>query len=313
MLSRVADSLYWLSRYIERAENVARCIDVNLQLQLDLPGEERPWEPVIQTAGNAVDFFKRYGNASLENVLTFLTLDAENPNSVISCIEKSRENARCVREIISSEMWMVINRFYLKLKDPATAARMLDNPHTFYNEVKEFSQLCVGVADGTMSHDEGWHFSRLGRLTERGDQTSRILDVKYFILLPDPGMVGMTLDAVQWTALLKSVSAFEMFRKRYSGVTPQNVSEFLLLSKEFPRSLLFCLTQMEYSLKQIAGGDTQIGATALRKLGKLQANLEFTTISEVIGTGLHEYIEAFQLKLASVGQAIVHDFFNGAA
>ncbi len=311
MLSRVADSLYWLGRYIERAENIARCIDVNLQLQLDLPGEERPWEPVIHTAGNPGDFFSRYGNASLENVLTYLTLDYQNQNSIISCVAAARENARCIREIISSEMWMVINRFHLKLSDPATKTKMLDNPHLFYTEVKEFSQLCIGVSDGTMNHDEGWHFARLGRLFERADQTSRILDVKYFILLPDPTMVGMTLDSVQWTALLKSVSAFEMFRKRYSLVTPQNVSEFLILNREFPRSLIFCLNQMEFSLKYITGQDHATGSKSIRKLGKLRSDLEFTTISEVIGGGLHEYLESYQTKLADLGMSISHNFFNG--
>jgi uncharacterized alpha-E superfamily protein len=312
MLSRVADSLYWLGRYVERVENIARCIDVNLQLQLDLPGEDRPWEPVIRAAGDASDFFVRYGRASLENVLTFLTLDAKNPNSIVSCAGCARENARRIREIISSEMWMVINHFYLRLSDPSAPAKMSGNPHGFYTEVKEFSQMFIGVADGTMSHDEGWHFTRLGRLTERADQTSRILDVKYFILLPDPTMVGMTLDTVQWTALLKSVSAFEMFRKRYAAVTPRNVSEFLLLSREFPRSLLYCLDKMELSLKSISVNDARCGAHSQRRLGKLRSELEFATINEIIGTGLHEYIDGVQLKLAGIGQAVGQDFFIGA-
>ncbi len=162
-----------------------------------------------------------------------------------------------------------------------------------------------------MSHGEGWNFFRLGRLTERADQTSRILDVKYFILLPDSEMIGMTLDTVQWTAVLKSVSAFEMFRKSYSSVTPQNVTEFLLLNREFPRSLMFCLNQMDYSLKQITKNYPDTGLRASRRLGKLRAELDFTTIGEIISGGLHESIEAFQLKMAGFGQAIYQDFFNG--
>jgi len=307
MLSRVADSIYWLSRYIERAENVARSIDVNLQLQLDLPGEERPWEPVVQAAGNAEEFFRAYSRISLENVLTFLTLDRSNPSSILSCIAAARENARCIREIISSELWMHINRFHLELSNPDIPARMLDNPHEFYTEVKEFSQLAVGIMQGTMSHDIGWNFARLGRLTERADQTSRILDVKYFILLPDPAMVGMVLDIVQWTALLKSVSAFEMFRKRYSGATPRNVSEFLLLDRDFPRSLRYCVSEMEAGLKEIAGADSPC-VTSLRKVGRLKAELEFTTIEEIIAAGLHESIESFQSRLADLTAAVRKDF-----
>ncbi len=311
MLSRVADSLYWLSRYVERADNIARCIDVNLQLQLDLPGEERPWEPMIQTAGNAQDFFMSYQRATFENVLTFLTFDRNNPNSIVSCISKARENARCVREIISSEMWAAINKFHLTLENPDLQKRIFDNPHLFYSEVKECGQLFVGIAECTCNHGEGWHFLRLGRLAERADQTSRILDVKYFILLPDPSMVGMALDTVQWLALLKSASAFEMFRKRHSTVTPQNVSEFLLLDREFPRSFIFCLSGMERSLKAISGGDPKTGEASLRKLGRLRAELEYTTIAEIIASGLHERIEKFQSDLADVGQSVYEEFFNG--
>ena len=175
MLSRVANSIYWLARYIERAENVARSIDVNLQLQLDLPGEERPWEPVIQIAGNADDFFKKYAHVSIENALMFLTFDKENPNSIISCVGTARENARCVRERISSELWIAINQFYLKLNDPEMPKEALAGPHAFYNSVKEFSQLTAGIIQGTMNHDVAWNFTHLGTLLERADQTSRIL------------------------------------------------------------------------------------------------------------------------------------------
>ena len=159
MLSRVANSIYWLARYIERAENVARSIDVNLQLQLDLPGEERPWEPVIQIAGNADDFFKKYAHVSIENALMFLTFDKENPNSIISCVGAARENARCVRERISSELWIAINQFYLKLNDPKMPKEALAGPHAFYNSVKEFSQLTAGIIQGTMNHDVTWNFT----------------------------------------------------------------------------------------------------------------------------------------------------------
>ena len=147
------------------------------------------------------------------NALMFLTFDKENPNSIISCVGAARENARCVRERISSELWIAINQFYLKLNDPEMPKEALAGPHAFYNSVKEFSQLTAGIIQGTMNHDVAWNFTHLGTLLERADQTSRILDVKYYILLPDVSMVGMALDTVQWNAVLKSVGAYEMFPK----------------------------------------------------------------------------------------------------
>lgn len=308
MLSRVAENVYWLGRYVERAENVARCVDVNLQLQLDLPGEDRPWEPVIQAAGSATDFFRRYRHVSIENALTFLAFDIENPSSIINCVSAARENARIVREQIPAELWMVINRFYLKLREESAAEAMLKSPHLFFDEVKEFSQLAAGILQSTMNHDEAWNFAKLGCFIERGDQTSRILDVKYYILLPNVSMVGLQLDTVQWTALLKSVSAFQMFRKAYGEVTPRNVSEFLFLSQDFPRSFRYALTEVVSALRQIALPE-RADAESLRLAGKLHAEFEFTTIEEVIRRGLHESIEVFQRKLAELSLAIHNDFF----
>jgi uncharacterized alpha-E superfamily protein len=311
MLSRVAERIYWMSRYVERAENTARCIDVNLHLQLDLPGGEASWEALLQTMSSSEVFMLKYGRATREKVLHYLSLDAENPNSIFSCIAQARENARCVREICSSEMWTVLNRYYLILKDPETLKRMLEDPHTFFISVKEVSQLFGGVAWGTMSHGEAWRFLRLGRMLERADQTSRILDVKYFLLLPSPTLVGMTLDSVQWTALLKSVSAFEMFRKRYSLVTPRNVSEFLMLDDSFPRSIRFCMGELERSLQRIAQ-ETPDGMNreSIRMTGKLRAELEFSTIEEYVKSGLHEMLDRIQQKLGELHNAIIHEFFS---
>ncbi len=311
MLSRVADSLFWISRYIERAENIARGIDVNLNLLLDLPGEERNWESVIQTAGCSRDFYNKYTKATSDKVLDFLTLDEENPASIINCVSNARENARCIRETITLEMWMVINKFYHRLREKNVKNEMLNAPHDFFTEIKEFCQLYVGIQDGTMSHNAGWNFAWLGRMLERADQTSRILDVKYYILLPDVSMVGMSLDTVQWTALLKSVSAFEMFRKTYSNVTPQNVSEFLLLNKEFPRSVLYCVEHAERALHNITDNQRTInGEKSLRVIGKLKSSLEFSTIDEIISKGLHETADDIQLKLSHFNAAVRNDFFD---
>ena len=310
MLSRVAESLYWLGRYVERAENVARSIDVNLQLQLDLPGEERPWDPVVQTAGNAGAFFRKYARATAENAQTFLTFDTENPSSIVSCVASARENARTVRENIPTELWMVVNRFHLHLSQPGAQERMRASPHDFFEEVKEFSQLVVGIMQSTMNHDEAWNFTKIGKFMERADQTSRILDVKYYILLPDVAMVGMQLDTVQWSALLKSISAFQMFRRAYSEVTPRNVAEFLMLSDEFPRSLRYCLAQTLQALKEVALPERD-EAEALRLCGRMHADFRYTTIEEIQKAGLHESIDAFQTELNKLSGVIRHDFFGG--
>ncbi|MBL9123127.1 MAG: alpha-E domain-containing protein, partial [Planctomycetaceae bacterium] len=176
MLSRVADSIFWMSRYLERAENVARFIDVNLNLTLDLGdslGEQ--WEPLVATTGDHADFRERYGSATQQNVLSFLTFDSKNPNSILSCLRGARDNARTVRENISSAMWEEVNKFYLTVRGAAAGGGMLDSPYDFYNQIRLSSNLLVGIMDSTMSRGEGWHFARMGRLLERADKTSRIL------------------------------------------------------------------------------------------------------------------------------------------
>ena len=225
MLSRVADSIYWMSRYVERAENVARFIDVNLHLSLDVgPQMERQWDPLIYTTGDHAVFYERYGVATQENVVRFLTFDDANSNSILSCLRSARENARTVREMLSSQMWEELNKFYLLLHS-VNPDSVLASPFEFFSQIKLASYVLEGVTEATMSHGEAWHFRRLGRLLERADKTSRILDVKYFLLLPSAADVGTPLDTNQWGALLKSASALEMYRKRYGRITPEQVAE----------------------------------------------------------------------------------------
>ncbi|HEY9877265.1 MAG TPA: alpha-E domain-containing protein [Leptolyngbyaceae cyanobacterium] len=309
MLSRVADSIYWMNRYVERAENVARFVDVNLNLLLDSPIGVQQWEPLVITTGDQALFRQRYGEATAENVLRFLTFDKEYPNSIISCLQSARENARSVREIISSEMWEQVNGFYLMVKEAADTGSLSDL-HTFFPEVKMSSHLFAGVMDATMSHNEGWHFGLLGRLLERADKTARILDVKYYILLPSISDVGTSLDDLQWIALLKSASAYEMYRKCQYRITPTGVTEFLVLNREFPRSIQFCVLQAEKSLRQITG--TPSGTWRMpsdRTIGRLRAELDYITIDEIVNQGLHEFLDGLQLRLNQVGHAIYEDFF----
>ena len=311
MLSRVANSIYWLSRYTERAENVARIIDVNLQMMLDLPsGSNQQWMPLVSISGDDDAFTARYATPTRENVIKFLALDVENPNSIVSCLRAARENARTVREAISSEMWEQVNTSYLTVTAAASSQTLVHSPYGFFSEVKKASQLFDGVTDATMLHGEGWHFYRMGRLIERADKTSRMLDVKYYILLPSVADVGTPLDDIQWAAVLRSASALEMYRKRYGHIAPESIVKFLVLDHEFPRSIYHCLTAANDSLHQISG--TPIGMyrnLAEQRFGQLRAELAYTDIEQIIDRGLHEFLDHFQKKLNLADQCIFDTFF----
>jgi uncharacterized alpha-E superfamily protein len=310
MLSRVADSIYWIGRYLERAENVARFVDVNLNLMLDLANvAKEQWEPLVQVTSDADLFQRSYGIPNRENVIRFLTFDATYPNSILSCINAARDNARSVREVISSEMWEQVNAFYHMVRRAVDAGAQATSE--FYVEVKMASHRFNGVADATMSHNEAWQFLRLGRMLERADKTSRILDVKYFILLPDVSEVGSAFDSIQWSALLKSASANEMYRKRYRQISPAKIVQFLILDDEFPRAVRYCVKEAEAALHAISG--TRIGTfanVAEQRIGRLAAELNYARIEEIISAGLHEYVDSLQSKLNRVGDAIFAIFFS---
>jgi len=311
MLSRVAESIYWMNRYVERAENVARFIDVNLNLSIDLgTGLGEQWAPLVYITGDQEHFIERHGAPEKRQVIEFLSFDAENPNSILSCLRSARENARTVREMISSAMWEELNKFYLMVRSAANERGTLEPGFEFFEEIKLASHLLYGITDATMSHGEAWHFGRLARLVERADKTSRMLDVKYFLLLPAVSEVGTPLDTLQWSALLKSASALEMYRKRHGRITPTQVADFLMLDREFPRSMHFSLLKAEESLLAITGspGGT-FRSAAEQRLGRLRAELDYTHIDEIIAGGLHEFIDRFQIKLNQVGDAISETFF----
>ncbi|MBW4486740.1 MAG: alpha-E domain-containing protein [Trichocoleus desertorum ATA4-8-CV12] len=310
MLSRVADSIYWLNRYVERAENVARFIEVNLNLLLDSPaGVTQQWEPLILTTGDLPLFQQRYGEATADNVMRFLTFDRQYPNSILSCLSAARENARSVREVISSEMWQQLNAFYFMVKE-AAEAEATPEWQDFFAEVKMSSHLFAGIMDATMTHSEGWHFGQIGRLLERADKTARILDVKYFILLPSAKDVGTTLDQLQWMALLRSASAYEMYRKRQRHrINPTAVAEFLVLDREFPRSIQFCILQAERSLHLITGTPTGTWSNpAERAVGRLRSELGYLTIDDIIEAGLHEFLDKIQRQLNDIGEKVFSTF-----
>jgi uncharacterized alpha-E superfamily protein len=310
MLSRVADSIYWMSRYVERAENLARFIEVTLNLMLDLPaGSAEQWAPLISVSGDDDYFQAHYGEANRANVINFLTFDTDYSNSIVSCLRNARENARSVREAIATDMWEHLNHFYFQVLEAADNPQMLQSPPDFLREVKLAGHLFKGLTDATMLRGEGWHFARLGRLLERADKTSRILDVKYYILLPTVQDVGTSIDDLQWSAVLRSVDAFEMYRKRHHAISPTRIVEFLVLAQDFPRAVLHCVDEANDALHAISnstlGGFSNI---AEQRLGRLRSELAYAQVDEIIYGGLHEFLDALQVKLNRVGDAIYADF-----
>ncbi|HET9131084.1 MAG TPA: alpha-E domain-containing protein, partial [Terriglobia bacterium] len=288
LLSRVADSVYWMARYIERAENVARFIDVNLHLQLDLPlAPANQWEPLIETTGDMEEFTKKYGIVTECNVIQFLIFDEENPNSIFSCVRAARENARSVRETISSEMWEQVNSIYLQIQKQKANVNQVSLSEVLHG-LRMACHMFQGITDATMSHNEAWHFVRLGRMIERAEKTSRILDVKYFILLPSMRTVDTPYDDLHWSAVLKSVSGFEMYRKKYGRIVPRNIAELLIMDREFPRAILFCIIRANESLHAITGTSLASTEALSEQLMKsLTDELSTATVDMIIRGGLH--------------------------
>ena len=315
MLSRVADSLYWLARYIERAENHSRILDVNLQVTLDDDhigdeGDRRDWEPILAALADGKLFRRLYAVTSAETVCEFITFAQENPNSISSCVAAARENARTVREYISSEMWERINGLYLWLNSPEARRTFAGSAIDFYRQLVDYAHQFHGTTDATLTHGEGWSFLQVGKYLERADSASRILDLKYHILLPRGEQVGGNVDTVQWQAVLKSCSAFEAYRKLHTGqVTPWSVAEFILLHEHFPRSIRFCTDQLDAALHAISGSSrTHFANEAERLSGKLCSDLTFVMIDDIMCAGLHEYLERIQYRLIEIAAAMREDY-----
>jgi uncharacterized alpha-E superfamily protein len=314
MLSRVANSIYWMNRYMERVENYARFVGVNFNMALDLPPDvNEQWEPLLTATADHFLFYEFYEKPTREDVIYFMTFDKKNPNSIVRCLYEARENARTIRETISKEMWESINEFYLFLRETSPDNfRNLDLMQEFFTEIKRRCQLFHGVVDSTITRNEAWHFGRLGRHLERADKSSRFLDVKYFTLLQDSGATGSTLDLMMWTAVLKSVSAYNMYRQTHAALTPMNIVAFLILDKLFPRSIAYCVRQAELSLYAIAGSNPERGFTnpAEKAISKLRCDIEFTDIEDIFKLGLHQYLDHFQSLNNEVDNTIFDMYFD---
>jgi len=311
MLSRVAESIYWMARYIERAENTARFVEVTLNLVLDQPmGVDEPWRPLINATGDDEIFNKSYAVADAETVMRFMAFDRDYANSIISALRIARENARSVRESLSSEAFEQINTLYHYVNTAAQAEQSPDSPTDFFDSIRRHCHLLTGILDATMSHDTGWHFANVGRLIERADKTSRILDVKYFTLLPTVDSVGTAIDDLQWSTLLFSLSGFEAYRRQHHVILSDKVVEFFLLHTEFPRSVRFCVDNAETSLLAITGGATDARhSVATDKIAALRERLASTDATSILQYGLHQFVDSVQGDLNEIGNAITDSYF----
>lgn len=304
MLSRVGDSTYWMSRYIERAENNARLLDVNVQMLLDFQNrrwetERQFWGPILSTLEDTEVFAELHSEFTASAVLDYVTFERRNPNSIRSCINLARENARAVRDQISSEMWEQINGLWLYFQDGTAQRDFGANSHEFYDKVTYASQLFQGVTDATMTHGEAWRFLQAGKFTERADSTSRILDLKYHMLLPSGEQVGGNVDISQWMSVLRSCSGMEAYLKiRKGDVTPWGVAEFLICHSGFPRSIRFCIDRLDQTLHEISGTDPGHFSNDPERLsGLLRSQLDYATIDDIFRQGLHEYLDGIQARL----------------
>ena len=307
MLSRVADSLYWINRYVERAENISRFVEVSEAMALDCPpGSAEPWLPLIDASGDRDLFDELYPGGGPAEVVEFLVRAEANPNSIVNCIAFARENARQIRDVITTEMWEQINDLYWTLLENDAFWQL--PPQEQQREIRRGCQLFYGITDATLSRDLCWQFSRLGRLIERADKTTRILDVKYFLLLPSPEEVGGVLDELQWISLLRSAGAYQMFRQSELGmITPKAVAAFLLLDPAFPRSVRYCLERIHDTLQLVGGRAVPGTPDALECLSGLTlARWSYTGIEALVAGGLHEAIDGVQTDLNNL-HTLIHD------
>ncbi len=310
MLSSTADHLFWMARSMERAENVARMLDVTYRMSLLKQSTAQPfqeWGAMLSISGMYTEFLNRHEFVNAENVIHFMTIDESNPSGIVNCLRTARENARAVRGSISSEMWEALNHTWLEIRNHAARGLTVSTAQGFFEWVKERSNLSRGITLGTMLQDDGFRFMRMGTFIERADNTARILDVKYHVLLPSLADVGGAADYYQWGALLRSVSGFESYRKVYRDViTPRRVAEMLILSDTMPRSLRHCIGEVNRLVHLLDPAPTSL---LKRHCGMLDAELRFGTIEDVFAQGLHEYLTSVLTRINEVGDAINSRFF----
>ncbi|MCF8205534.1 MAG: alpha-E domain-containing protein [Methylotenera sp.] len=319
MLSRTADHLFWLSRYIERAENTARMLDIAYQTSLQPQSSEeseQTWRSLVSISELNGLFGGKYSAINARNVMEFMVADESNLSSIFNCLRAARENARAVRGALTTEVWETMNQTWLEFRRLLREGALARDPSQLFEWVKYRSHLSRGVTVGTMLQDEAFHFIRIGSFLERADNTARLLDVKFYRQeQTQSGAEDAGHDAARdfyyWSAVLRSVSGFEIYRKVYSNVIqPEKVAELLILRPDMPRSLSHCVTRMQANLKRVA--NAQSGET-LRRVGRLEAELAFGRIDEILADGLHPFLDGFLAEVADLGVRISQDFLVPSA
>lgn len=314
LLSRYAEDIFWIARYIERAEALARILDVNETFSRDSRGGQN-WQSVLEIHSDGPRFFRDHATASAENVIHFYTLDARNPTSIVSALRTARENARAMRPLISTEMWTQINIFCNRLQ--ALGPQEITEPRLarFCQFVKEGCQTHTGITEGTLYRDEAWCFYQIGRHIERADQSTRLLDAKYHLLLPSVEDVGSPVDASRWNALLRSAAGYHAFRKVHPrGMTPADVAGFMLFHRAFPRSVLACVAEIGNHIADLRSGYAIPGATGVTgRLDDLRRLIDDADIDSVIAGGLHEYLDRVQQHLHALSRDIGREMFAHGA
>jgi uncharacterized alpha-E superfamily protein len=310
MISRVAEHCFWMSRYLERAENTARVLEVNqtLLLDFDVPVEQQ-WRPLLIISG----IHDMPGDPDAETVQQYMTWEANNLSSIVCSVGAARENARIIREVISADMWERLNYYYLWLRSPKGRDQYEDDRTEFYNYIKRINQLFHGITDSTMAHGEPWEFIQLGKFLERSSQTARILDVKYHILLPTAEHVGTPIDNAHWVAILTSCSGYEPFHKQHRGNADPGLSvpDFLIFDPQFPRSVRHCLRQCQLAAHAISGRPVhQPGNEVEHSLHGLVGWLHLIKIADFVSAGLHEALTSVINRIHEIGRAIDKTYFD---
>jgi uncharacterized alpha-E superfamily protein len=307
MLSRIADSLFWIGRYMERADNTARILDVNYHMLLEQPPDtyKLRWDPLIAVTGERTRFYKTYDEANGQTAYEFLGFSEENPNSIQRCIVHARENARTIRDRISREMWEDVNSLYhkvVRLRDDEDLSRFCD-------AVKRGAHRFHGVCDATLARDEGWHFVQAGCVLERAEMTARLLDVHYHQLVEGPSILNEARNHL-WVAVLKSVAAYEFYKRQYTHIEPTKVAELLLLDPRHPRSVRFNLGALQSSLHAISGSVPGSYANEAERLtGKVLERLTYDSIEEIFDGGLHNFLTDLQSICRNIGEQITRTYF----
>jgi uncharacterized alpha-E superfamily protein len=313
MLSRIAESLFWLGRFIERAEGISISLQVQhiSSLEANLYNTHS-WDPILNAVGQLSSFYKIHPESTSENVIDYLVFSPDNPNSILECINKARENARGVRDMISKECWEILNITYHEMNKFNMDQIKQEGPDRLFNFIRERSYLFEGVAEVTMYRGKGYHFMRVGKYIERADQIARILDVKYHIPLPKIEYVGTPLDIYQWKALLDSTASYEAYLQHYNiKITPLQIVELLVFNRNLPRSLLFCMDRVLQSIGEISPRKELLYANIVeQKAGKLFTQMAYSDAEEVFYFGLHEYLTNFINDLYRIGDAMNKTYFG---